>query len=173
MTTNYKIAVAVVSTLIVGLALFGIFLLFQKQVKKPGPSEPLPAPSPASGFELPPLPVSPPAFGQLPQTGTDDAQNYGGISIETPTAGSLVTSPLQVKGQANTPQGSVSIVVKNGNQKVIGQGKASACFAKNPCPFSASVVFEAPETQTGTIEAYSPSPKNGSKEYLQIIRVNF
>lgn len=170
MTTNYKIIVALATVIIFALALFGAYRFSQN---RPGEPKAQASPQPASGFEALSLPQTSPT-SQSPATGPEDevAPNIG-ISLTAPWPSATITSPLKIEGFANVETGAVAIVVKDVYGKVLGQGKASACFAKNPCPFSASVVFAHPETQTGTIEVFSPSPKSGAKEYLQIIKINF
>jgi hypothetical protein len=88
-----------------------------------------------------------------------------------PFPGSQISSPLEVRGTATIPQGEVSIVVKDGHGNALGLGRATACFAKDPCPFAASVVFQTPQVHTGTVELFSLA--NGAKQYLRIIPVNF
>lgn len=172
MTRNYKASIVAASIIIFILALYGVYRLYQIKVTKPLPN---PSPVPTTiGFQVSPLPAaSPKPSGKQPETGPSDEFPNIGILVESPDSGSTVTSPLQINGFANVPQKRVAIVVYDVYGNALGQGMATACFAKTPCPFSASVVFARPQTQTGTVEVFSPSTRSGSKEYLQIAKVNF
>jgi|GEM_PF-5630509 len=170
MTRNYVISIALAVIIIIVLVAVGVYRLSQMKITKPEPQS-----SPTTiGFQVSPLPAaSPKSSGRQPETGPSDQFPNIGILVQSPDLGSTAISPLQVQGFANVPQKKVVIVVKNVYGNVLGLGMATACFAKTPCPFSASVVFAAPQTQTGTVEVFSPSPANGAKEYLQIVKVNF
>ncbi|MEX2028102.1 MAG: Gmad2 immunoglobulin-like domain-containing protein [Candidatus Curtissbacteria bacterium] len=175
MSRKYPISIAVASVILLILAIWGIFRLYQIKTTE---SVPMPTPSPAVGFEVSPLPSashSPtPATGIQPETGPDDGGSPSiGISVQSPQSGTSIASPLKVQGYANIPQKEIAIVVKDTYGTVLGQGMATACFAKTSCFFTASVVFAKPSTQTGTIEVFSPSSSSGAKDYLQIIKVNF
>ncbi len=173
MTNGNRNAIIVALVIIFALATFGIYRLYKSKTDKPNP---LPTPTPITasiGFNASPLPPSPKPSGSQPVTGPSDEFPNIGILVTSPKSGETVGSPVKIQGFANLPSQEVSIVVKDVYSTVLGIGKASACFAKIPCAFSASVVFKKPQTQTGTIEVFSPSSQNGSKEYLQTFRVNF
>lgn len=172
MTRNYKISIAVASIIILAFLVYGVFRLYQINVTKPV-SKPSRIP-PTVGFQVSPLPAaSPKSSGRQPETGPSDQFPNIGILVGSPDSGSTAISPLKVQGAANVPQEKVAIVVYDAYGNALGLGMATACFTKTPCPFSASVVFAKPQTQTGTVEVFSPSPASGAKEYLQILKVNF
>ncbi len=172
MTRNYRALIIASSVIILILAVYGVFRLYQINVTKPISK---PSPTPLSvGFQVSPLPAtSPKSSGTQPETGPSDEFPNIGILVQSPDSGSTAISPLKVQGFANVPQEKVAIVVYDVYGNALGQGMATACFTKTPCPFTASVVFQNPQTRTGTVEVFSPSATSGTKEYLQIVKVNF
>lgn len=110
-----------------------------------------------------------------PSTGPEDeiGVNNIGIQISTPQNQSTITSPVIVSGRANVTSQLVKITIFDSNGNILGEGQATACVALDACPFSASVPFKTPSTQSGTIEVYSPSMLEGSKTFLQSILVSF
>lgn len=164
------------AALIFLLALFGIYRLYQVRVARPAAS-PTPASSP-SGFEQPtptPTPttaVTPPPTQPDSGSETADGKNIG-IFLRQPFPNTMIQSPVKVTGHANVFEGYVRVRIKDSSGNILGEGFATACMDVEPCPFETSIAFKTPQSSRGTVEAYSPSPKDGAEDYLQTIPVNF
>lgn len=177
MITKSKVIIAIVSTITLTTAALGTYSLYQQRTvsqKVPQAKQAGPSPSP-TGFSQPPLPLSLQTTNTniQPETGiVEDPSAKIEITIQNPLPDSQVYSPLEIRGLANTPQGFVSIILKDSQGSILGQSEATACFAKDPCPFSLDLTFSTSSTQTGTLEVFSPS-KTGEQEYLKSINLNF
>jgi len=111
-----------------------------------------------------------------PATGPKDelAIKNIGIQISFPQPNIKIASPVQIDGTANVTSQVVHIAVLDSSGNVLGQGQATACIGLDACPFTASIPFNPSQSQTGSIEIYSPSAIAGnSKTYLQSIPVLF
>ena len=168
-----RLTIAFVTILIFGLAVFGIYKLYQKQTESQN-AKPTPLTATFNAKSSPMVSPSPsPLSSKQPLTGDDTTAPNLSIAVENPKSGDTVTSPFKVNGLANTEDGMVSIVVKDAYGNSLGQSQATACFSKSPCLFSASVVFGKPSSRGGILEVFNHSSKDGSKKYLQQILVNF
>lgn len=109
-----------------------------------------------------------------PETGlnSEDIKNIG-IQLSSPQNNSKVASPVRVLGKANVFEGNVQIMIKDSNGKVLGSGSTTACMDVDACPFEAVIAFSKPQTPSGTIAVFSPSPRDGSNDYLQTVNVRF
>lgn len=160
---------AVGAFVIVAAALitFGVYNRFTKRVSQ---EEPAPLPTPESGF--PTVEISPPPV--QPESGSNaKTVNNLGIVVTEPSKNSIISSPVKVSGFANVFEGLVVIRVKDANGSVLGKETATTCMDVDACPFEASINFLKPGTELGTVEVLSPSPVDGSFEYLQEISVKF
>ena len=169
MRTNIIAAVIIILIILVGGA--GIYVIYQKQVVQNKNVSPTPLPSPITKFpETLGQSTSPAPIPNLqPVSGSETANIQLGITVKSPIATTIVSSPLTVTGTANVPSANIEIWVKDANGQILGRGQSTACFDTNPCPFKASVVFSQPSTQTGTVEVLSSE----SSDFLQIIPVRF
>ena len=151
-----NLIVALVIIILVAIGSAGIYWAWQKQ-KVLTQVTPSPAPSPISNF---PSTLGESTNGNVPnvqpQAGADTASVNLGVEITVPYDKSQVSSPVKIKGLANVPEESVIVEIRNANGKVLGKSKASACFDSTPCPFEASIVFENPAGDFGTLEVHSP-----------------
>lgn len=83
-----------------------------------------------------------------------------GIVIHSPRPGARVSSPLQVRGQANVFEGTVVVELRAGG-RVLAQGVGTGAMGQF-APFDALLSFDAPvRAQQAELWAYSPSPKDG------------
>lgn len=167
---NYqRFAIGAFVIITAALISFGVYNRFAKRVA-PEAQETIPLPTPQSRF--PTTEASPPPIQPESGTNTKTVNNLG-IVVTEPTENSIISSPVKVSGFANVSEGLVVIRVKDANGSVLGQGTATACMDVNACPFGASISFLKPETELGTVEVLSPSPVDGSPQYLEIINVRF
>lgn len=165
MRNNLIVALVIIILVAVGSA--GIYWAWQKQ-KVQTQLTPSPAPSPISNFPstLGELKANGPLPSVQPQAGSDTASVNLGVEITAPIGKVQISSPVKIKGLANVPEESVIAEIKDANGKVLGTSWASACFDSHPCPFEASVVFEGPAGDWGTLEVHSP--ENGYSDSVQV-----
>lgn len=109
-----------------------------------------------------------------PSTGSESQQELKTIiSITSPQEDNFISSPVKIQGFANVTSQTVIIRIKDANSHIIGSGKAPACIGYTPCEFSSTITFDTPKTQTGTIEAYSPSTFDNSIQDQTSQSINF
>lgn len=174
MTNNWK--QIVLGILVFGLVVGGIYYFYQRQVNDL--TEPEIITETQEGFpttedqEATAQPTPTSVAASQPDTGIGDVKNIG-IVLSLPARNSLIYSPVKVTGRANVYEGHVSIRIKDSSGKVLGSGFATACMDVDACPFEALIPFSNPQTSTGTVEAFSPSPADGSEQFLQSATVNF
>lgn len=163
------------AALIFLLAIFGIYRLYQVRVAQPQESptpSPIASPSEFETFPSQTVTTTPPQTQPESGSNTVEVKNIG-IILTSPQNGDLISSPVTIKGRANVFEGHVAIRVKDATGKILGQGFATACMDIDACPFVASIPFTKPTTPTGTVEAFSLSPMDGSEEYLQSVPIRF
>ena len=171
---NLKLTIPIVIVFI--LAVAGVFYFYQRQGL---PNTPFfnatPSPSVVGFPKVKGESSSPgPSPSELPAAGFDTSTvNNIGIVIVSPQQEDKITSPVKISGRANVFEGKVVIRIKNANNQILGQDEATACMDLDACPFKVLVDFNSPQTSTGTIEAFSPSPIDGSEAYLQAISIRF
>lgn len=174
---NIKIAILLI--IIFVLAISAGFYFYQKQIIQKDQILEQPSSSPTTNFPSPASPTpqvqgTKTAPNSQPETGTNtrDVKNIG-ISVTSPRASTIISSPVLVAGSANVFEGKVIINIKDATGQILGSGQATACMDYDACPFSASINFEKSPTAAGTIEVYNPSGVDGSPRYLQQILVRF
>lgn len=187
MKNNFSFIIgAIILVLIFALGAYGVYYLYQKKVVEPQiaplstpkPNHGFPVESPSTSLRTGPLAspsggmMAPPATQPEAGSNTVEVKNIG-ITVDSPKSGDLIMSPVKVAGHANVFEGNVVIEIIDANGAVLGSGTATACMDVDACPFEASVSFKGAQTASGTVEVYSPSAKDGSKQYLQTIPVNF
>lgn len=104
---------------------------------------------------------------------TSTPQPEPAIVVTAPIAGQMVRSPVHVSGTAQVFEGTVLIAVKDGSGKVVGKGFTTASAgAPRRGTFGADISFTQPITsQTGIVEVYAESAKDGSVRDLVAIKV--
>ncbi len=98
------------------------------------------------------------------------------ITISSPGAGSLVTSPVSVAGWGRATQHNQLVIeVRDSSNALLGSGTAAISGALGqPGPFSGSVTFGAATPGTpGHIQVYDSSPATGATTHLTSIMVTF
>lgn len=160
---------ALLTTLIlIIIALVG-YLAYQNQIDVlpiPTPQEqPAPSPTPSPAPAPIPAPTPTPTSTQNPL-----------IQVTAPIQNSLVTSPLQITGQARGNwyfEASFPIRLEDANGVVLGRttGQAQADWmTTNFVPFSATLTFTTPTTTTGWLflEKDNPSGLPANAAQIQI-----
>lgn len=99
----------------------------------------------------------------------------GNLVVELPSYGSLIKSPATLKGRVLSFESHFAWRLKDATGKVIvtGSGTASSGDAGRLNPFSVLMKFTASTSDTGTLEVYTTSAKDGSEENLVIVPVKF
>lgn len=86
------------------------------------------------------------------------------LSVNAPSAGDLVKSPLTIRGEARGNwyfEASFPVKLFDGNGKLLSQVPASAVgewMTKQFVPFEAILAFEIPQTATGTLIFQKDNP---------------
>lgn len=167
---------AVITLLLISVSALVVYWLIQNNLQKLPVAVQSPSPK-ASGFKAittTPTPTPKSIVSNQPQTGSDTAEIKNiGVTIENVFSGETITSPITVKGKANVFEGQVILEIKDYNGNVLGKSTATACMGLDACPFEATIKFSKSSTPYGTLEAYAPSVKDGSKLYTQSVIVNF
>lgn len=99
----------------------------------------------------------------------------GNIKVQEPQANALVSSPLLVKGQARTFESTFQISLKDSSGKEVAK-KTATYTAADPSQFGdygELMLFDAPGTDTGTLEVFTNSAKDGAVQDLIKIPVRF
>lgn len=102
------------------------------------------------------------------------------IKVDMPLAGSVIMSPVFVRGQARGNwffEGSFPIFLTDANDNVIAQGLATSTedwMTENFIPFTASISYQRPNTNTGKLILKKDNP-SGLPEYDDqvVVPVNF
>lgn len=167
-----------------GLALVSAVLAFSGCVGPGRPPQPTPTgispPRPTSTQVLvltptasptvvvPPSPTAPP-LSVTPGTSQDGPN----IVVSSPAHGAQVKSPVQVGGLARVFEGTVEIVIRDGQGKELGRGvTAASAGAPQRGQFTAALSFSAPVSKVpGTVEVFSRNPRDGSVENLVSVPV--
>lgn len=96
------------------------------------------------------------------------------IWVTEPKEGDLVTSPIKVKGSARVFEAAVSLRLVDANGNVLNKTFTMASEgAPGRGTFEAELTFEQPKTDTGYVEVFWGSPKDGSEMDLVRIPVKF
>jgi len=96
------------------------------------------------------------------------------ITIDTPTQGMTVTSPVTVTGLGIGFEGNLAVRVLDGTGFEIGSGYATIAAGEmgEQGPYTGVVTFTVPHTtQMGRIQVYSISPRDGAIEHLNSVSV--
>lgn len=96
------------------------------------------------------------------------------IWVTSPQPGQNVKSPLIIQGSAMVFEGTVQVQLLDPDKKLLAQGYTTATEgAPGRGDFSLSLEFTSPAAKSGRLEVFSVSPKDGSKENIVVIPVNF
>jgi peptidoglycan-N-acetylglucosamine deacetylase len=88
--------------------------------------------------------------------------DHPAITLSAPTWNADAPSPLTMSGQSDTFEGQVLIRVYDSAYRVVGAGTATGGSNGTYGNFTASVTYTVGITQTGLVEAYFKSAKDGS-----------
>lgn len=108
-------------------------------------------------------------------TPSPSPQSSPNITVITPRSGDTVSSPLVVRGQARTFEQNVNFRLRQSDGKVLvedfttAQAEDLGIFG----PYSKTLTFSSPTTQTGTLEVFQVSPKDGSEIDKVTVNVRF
>lgn len=97
--------------------------------------------------------------------GKNQSSSVDNIHLFAPVAQSTVSSPLVIKGEARVFENVVLYRVKDENGTILAQGST---LAQSPDiglfgPFSTEVAIPLNDSQDGTLEVFTSSPKDGSE----------
>lgn len=177
---NRSLIAAVTILIIIALAGLGIYYYYQqRQLSDLNLSSNLP--NPVSTFKIPsptpspsPLPNAASQVTRQPDSGISDTIiKKMGITIIEPEEYSLASSPIVVRGYANVFEGQVTIKLKDAQGNILATTQAKGCMGEEACPFETLLMFTNPQSNTGTLQAFSTSAKDGSVENLQEIAITF
>jgi len=110
-----------------------------------------------------------PGEDQLPSPNSDDTNKETNIEtnikVAEPLVDALVTSPLTVKGEARVfeNQFSYELLDEDGSVLAEGQGVANAADMGQFGPFEIKIEFSEPKGQTGILNVFDNSAKDGSR----------
>jgi hypothetical protein len=100
-----------------------------------------------------------------PTVAGDAISSDGNLAVKLPAQNQVIASPVAIEGTVTNGgwffEGSFPITVMDSNGTVLGQGTAQALsdwMSADAVPFSASIVFTAPTTATGTIVFMNDNP---------------
>lgn len=100
--------------------------------------------------------------------------NEPAIWVTAPTAGQIITSPVEIEGTARVFEATVSFRLKDSQGKVIAQDCTNASEgAPGRGDFQYKLPFKAPSPGKGQLEVYWASPKDGSDLDKVIIPVEW
>lgn len=84
------------------------------------------------------------------------------IIFSVPAWNADASSPLTVSGQSDTFEGTVLLRVYDSSYRMVGTGRATGGGYGTYGSFSANITYTVRVAQTGIVEAYYASPKDGS-----------
>jgi len=181
---NFVVGLIVIVILVfIGLGTWRVFQLKRSQESQTkAATGQTSSPRPSGFAQLPPVTALSPQPSpnasrtpviRQPDTGTSDIPEKMGITLESPLAVQVISSPLTVSGHANVMSKNVSIILKDSNGNILAQKQIEACFTISGCAFSTNVEFPTPQTKKGTLEVYSKSSQDNSKLFSQSLNLNF
>jgi hypothetical protein len=133
--------------------------------------------SPTHSASASPTPSSSPGAVSSSQPDTSATPIAGGlrIIIDSPDAGTPISSPVEVSGTASVDNGTVVAVVLDANGKELGRGTTTASASRPDFGhYDVSVTFTATSGTKGKIKVFGVSPKDGTTPtYFYFITVAF
>lgn len=109
------------------------------------------------------------------ESGEPIVSESGNIKVTRPQPDSLASSPMLVKGQARVFESTFQMVLKDGDGKEVTK-KTVTYTAEDPSQFGdfgELLLFDVPKTDTGTLEVFDNSAKDGAVQDLVTIPVKF
>lgn len=95
-----------------------------------------------------------------------------GVTLASPAENAVITDTVNVQGYANTFEGNVQLQLKDSAGVVFASGFTTACMGDWPCYFEKELKFTPPQAdQQGTLEVFTISAKDGSKQDIQTVKV--
>lgn len=121
----------------------------------------------------PTRPISSPSSSPSPSTII--VSESANVTIVSPLPNQRVASPLTVTGQGRVFENVMQVRLKDAAGKILVQLKTETMSPDAGLfgPYSATVTFATPSPATGTLEAFSYSPKDGSEINKVSIPVRF
>jgi Immunoglobulin-like domain of bacterial spore germination/Sporulation and spore germination len=100
---------------------------------------------------------------ETPQT-TDEYERFlPAISVQSPTIGETVSSPVAISGSANVFEATVSLRILDENGHEIARGFTNAtCGTGCRGSYSTTLAYHVDHDQAGTVEVFESSAKDGS-----------
>jgi len=110
-----------------------------------------------------------------PEEGEPIVSESGNIKVTRPQKDTVATSPILVKGEARVFEGTFQIHLKDANGAILSEktAMANAPDMGEFGSFGELILFDAPTTETGFLEVFSYSAKDGSLQDLVSIPVIF
>jgi hypothetical protein len=100
-------------------------------------------------------------------------QKIPNIGLTQPEEGSIISDPVHVSGSGRAFEGYINVRIKDDTGAIIAENNVIGGTGKI-LPFGIDLPFaQQPRTETGAIEAYTPSPKDGSELDLVSVSVKF
>lgn len=99
-----------------------------------------------------------------PQTRADWDELAPAILVESPRPFETVTSPLEVTGSSHTFEGTVQIVVADGDGLIVFEGFTTSTGGNGVRgPFTETVEFDVPRAGVGALIVFEESAEDGSQ----------
>lgn len=96
------------------------------------------------------------------------------LEIASPVPYQKIKSPVLVSGKSNFFEATTGIRIKDDNGKILVDTFTTAeGYIDKLYPFSKDVSYETPSIETGIVEVFEESPKDGSDTYMIVIPVFF
>lgn len=117
----------------------------------------------------------PSVFEEKEDAKNEEVVTSENIIVQTPRPGTILASPISITGKARVFENTVHVDIKKENGEVMISEVATAKVKDvgEYGEFDIQIRFYFRNTQKGFIEVYSLSPKDGSRENLVSIPVNF
>jgi hypothetical protein len=109
---------------------------------------------------------------QSPQTRAMYSGYLPAIMVRSPVIGARVTSPVTVTGTADVFEATVSVrILDSAGHEIARTFTTATCGTGCRGDYSVTVPYSVPRTQTGTIEVFESSAKDGQPINVQLIPV--
>ena len=96
------------------------------------------------------------------------------ITVDEPTQGAVVSSPLTISGTASAFEGTVDVELRaDGNGEPIYEGFVTGSGSPEPGPYEAVIEFTSPGSVGGALVLISRSPEDGSVIEAGALRIFF
>lgn len=109
----------------------------------------------------------------IPATPDPPWSDSGNILVESPWPGDTIANPFTISGQAAAFEGVVSIRIRDEAGNILTNETVTTISGMEMSGFSKTIDYSKPTTQTGTVELFTISPKDGSQQDQVSIPINF